>query len=195
MSVDLAAAAYTLNGLRSFPTAITTVHDGRANGLITLSGSAGGIIPEAPRIRVGITKYNFSHDMIAGSGVLVLHVLGGGDLLDASLNIIETLAGSSARDGDKMGKLRTKPGVTGAPILLDALAYAEGRVVHVMDCDEDSMFVADVVASERLNKGSKLNIGDAWSALPPRWVEDYERNHVAQINSARRARGLPERDE
>jgi flavin reductase (DIM6/NTAB) family NADH-FMN oxidoreductase RutF len=194
VALELDAAAYALSGLRPFPVAVTTVYEGRTNGLMSLSAGSAGIIHEAPRVQIGITKYNFSHDLILNSGIFVMHLLGNGDLLEASLKIIQQLGGSSGRDGDKMVGLIVKPGETGAPILLDALAYVEGRVVHSLDNDENTIFIADVVASERLHGGSRLNIGEAWGKLPHEWVETYERNHLAQVNHSRRQRGLPEQD-
>lgn len=192
MTLDLKAADYALTGFHPFPSAVTASHEGRSNGLIVLSAANASVIFEAPRIEIGVTKYNFSHDLILGSGLFAVHVLGNGDLLEASLHIIRTLGGSSGRDGDKMSGLATKPGVTGAPILLDALAYVEGRVVGTLDLQENTLFVADVLAAERLHGGSRLSVGEAWRTLPPEWVETYERSHLAQVNSARRQRGLPE---
>ena len=61
------------------------------------------------------------------------------------------LGGSSGRDGDKIDPVRTKPGVTGSPILLDALSYVEADCVMALDTEESTIFVADVVAAERLN--------------------------------------------
>ncbi len=41
MTFDLAAADYTLSGLRPFPVAVTTISNGRVNGLVALSNHAG----------------------------------------------------------------------------------------------------------------------------------------------------------
>jgi flavin reductase (DIM6/NTAB) family NADH-FMN oxidoreductase RutF len=193
MSLDTAAANAVLAGLRPFPVAVTTVSNGRENGLISLSAGSGGIIPEAPRVTISLTKYNFTHDLIRESGVFAMHLLGADeDLLERSLAIIMGLGGRSGRDGDKMGAFDTKPGVTGAPILLDAHSYVEGRVVGELVNEENTIFLADVVAAEQLRPGSRLNIGTAWRTLPAEWVEAYERNHIHQTNAARRERGLPE---
>jgi flavin reductase (DIM6/NTAB) family NADH-FMN oxidoreductase RutF len=113
-------------------------------------------------------------------------------MLDLSLAVLMGLGGSSGRDGDKITPFATKPGVTGVPILLDALSYVEGRVVGELDNEENTIFLADVVASEQLRSGSRLNIGTAWKSLPTDWTQTYERNHLAQTNAARRGRGLPE---
>jgi len=191
MTLDLAAAEYTLSGLRPFPVAVTTICDGRANGLMSLSAGAGGIVPEAPRVTVSLTKYNFTHDLVMESRVFAMHLLSKeADMIDASVAILMTLGGSSGRDGDKLSGLATKPGETGSPILLDALSYVEGCVVAILDAEENTIFLADVVGAERLRKGGRLNIGEAWSKLPPEWIEQYERNHEPQLESARRYRGL-----
>jgi flavin reductase (DIM6/NTAB) family NADH-FMN oxidoreductase RutF len=189
---QLDAAGFAMAGLRPIPVAVTTAHDGRGNGLITLSGGPASIVPEAPRAMVGITKFNFSHDLIARSGVFAIHVLGASDeLVDASIEIIRTLGGSSGRDGDKLGHLRTKIGVTGAPILVDALGYVECRVTGSYDNDENTTFYGDIVAAERLGRGSKLDIGLAWSKLGKDWTDEYEHNHEPQVAHSRELRGLP----
>ncbi len=192
MSLDLAAANYTIQGLKPFPVAITTNDGGQLNGLMSLSAAAGGIIPEAPRMTISITKFNHSHDMIVRSGVFCMHLLSNDpDIIDASLNILMTLGGSSGRDGDKIVGLKTKKGVTGCPVLLDSLSYAECRVVNSMDADENTIFLADIVHSERLRKGGRLNVGEAWSKLPPEWIVQYDANHAPQMNHCRKMRGLP----
>ncbi len=191
MPVDLAAAEYTLSGLRPFPVAITTIDGGRLNGLISLSAGAAAIVPEAPRVVISLSKYNLTHDMVLRSGVFAMHLLSNTpEMIDASLAIIMGLAGSSGRDGDKLDGFETRTGVTGSPILLDALSYVEGRMMASLDIEECTIFVADVVASERLRKGARLNIGEAWGRLPPEWIETYDLSHQAQVDDSRRRRGL-----
>jgi flavin reductase (DIM6/NTAB) family NADH-FMN oxidoreductase RutF len=196
MTLDLKAAAWTLSGLRPFPIAITTVAGGRTNGLISLSAGSGSIVPEAPRVMIGLTTYNLTHDMVTESGVFAMHLLAAepDEILERSLAIIMALGGRSGRDGDKLGALATRLGVTGSPLLLDALSYVEGRVVGSLPNEENTVFLADVVAAERLRDGKRLTIGDAWGALPKEWIETYERNHVPQEEHARRARGLGPRE-
>ncbi len=189
MSYDPEVANRVLAGLRPFPVAITTVDGGVANGLMSLSAGSASIIPEAPRATISLTKYNKTHDMVVNSGLFVMHMLSAeADRLDKSLEILMTLGGSSGRDGDKIGKLRTKTGETGAPILLDAHSYVEARVVGTLDVEESSIFVGDVVASEILNDGQGLRIGEAWGKLPADWIAQYDANHHPQLENARARR-------
>ncbi|CAN5151944.1 hypothetical protein BH09ACT12_BH09ACT12_05820 [soil metagenome] len=189
MTVDTDAAAKVLGGLRPYPVAVTTVDGGFANGLMSLSAGAASIVPEAPRATISLTKYNLTHDLVVRSGVFVMHLLSAEDeQLDQSLEILMSLGGSSGRDGDKMGKLRTRTGETGAPILLDAHSYVEARVTGTLDVQESSIFVGDVVAAEILHPGRRLQIGEAWQQLPAEWIERYEANHVPQLDNARSRR-------
>ena len=186
MTIDLAAADTVLAGLRPFPVAVTTVDGGVGNGLISLSAGSASIVPELPRATVSLTKFNKTHDMLLDSGVFVVHMLSAGpDEIDASMQILMTLGGSSGRDGDKIAQLRTKPGVTGAPILLDAHSYVECRVTGSLDNDENTIFVGDVIAAEVFSTEQRLRIGEAWGKLPHEWIEQYEANHGPQLQSAR----------
>jgi flavin reductase (DIM6/NTAB) family NADH-FMN oxidoreductase RutF len=186
MTIDLAAADTVLAGLRPFPIAVTTIDGDVANGLISLSAGSASIVPELPRATVSLTKYNKTHDMLVNSGVFVMHMLSAGpDEIGASMDILMTLGGSSGRDGDKIAALRTKPGVTGAPILLDAHSYVECRITGMLDNDENTIFVGDVVGAGVFSTEQRLRIGEAWGKLPHEWVEQYEANHEPQLQSAR----------
>jgi flavin reductase (DIM6/NTAB) family NADH-FMN oxidoreductase RutF len=189
MSYDPDIANRVLAGLRPFPVAITTIDGGFANGLMSLSAGSASIVPEAPRATISLTKYNKTHDMVLNSGIFVMHMLSAADdQIEKSLEILMTLGGRSGRDGDKLSTLRTKTGVTGAPILLDAHSYVEARVSGSLDVQESTIFVGDVVASEILNEALRLRIGDAWGKLPAEWIAQYDANHEPQLENARARR-------
>ncbi|WP_375482349.1 flavin reductase family protein [uncultured Mycobacterium sp.] len=194
MGIDLDAANAVLAGLRPFPVAVTTIDDGFANGLMSLSAGSASIVPELPRATVSLTKYNRTHDMLVNSGVFAMHMLSAGEgEIDTSLQILMILGGSSGRDGDKISKLRTKPGVTGAPILLDAHSYVECSITGLLDNDENTIFVGDVVAAEVFSTARRLKIDEAWAKLPPEWIKQYEANHQPQLQHARELRAAAAR--
>src|SRR6201996_2845535 len=186
MTIDTDAANTVLGGLRPFPVAVTTIDGGIANGLMSLSAGSASIVPELPRATVSLTKNNKSHDMLVNYGIFVMHMLSADpDEVDKSIEILMPLGGSSGRDGDKISKLRTKPGVTGVPILLDAHSYVECRITGSLEHDENTIFVGDVVAAEVFSSAQRLRIGEAWGKLPHEWIEQYEANHEPQLQSAR----------
>ena len=67
----------------------------------------------------------------------------------------------------------------------------EGRVIGSLDAEESTIFLADVVGSERFSRGGRLNIGEAWGKLPKEWLEHYDHGHIPQLENARLRRGLP----
>jgi flavin reductase (DIM6/NTAB) family NADH-FMN oxidoreductase RutF len=193
MTIDQPALDRFITGIRPPVCAVTTHFEGRDNGQIILSGGAGSVIPEAMRMSIVICKSNFTHDLLMNAGVFALHLLASVDEegLARSVEIVKALGGHSGHDGEKMGGLALKRGVSGAPILLDALSVVECRVVKTFDCDESTYFLGDVVGNEKLGRGMPLNATQLWSALPPEWTHDYEQRHTDGLQAqARRDRGL-----
>jgi flavin reductase (DIM6/NTAB) family NADH-FMN oxidoreductase RutF len=193
MTIDQAALDRFVTGIRPPVVAVTTQCKGRDNGMIVLSGAVASVIPDAMRMSVNICKSNFTHDLVLKSGIFAMHMLVSGDAeaLARSAEIVTALGGHSGRDGDKMGCLNVKRGVSGAPVLLDALSVVECRVVQTFESEEMSIFVGDVIANEKLGKGLPLTAVQLWGALPPEWTHDYERRHTDGLQAqARIARGL-----
>ncbi|MCW2524848.1 MAG: hypothetical protein JWO63_3183 [Frankiales bacterium] len=188
------AADAVLSGLRPYPVAITTKAGEKLGGLISLSAGSGSVLHEAPRVQISLAKRNLTHDLVRESGVFAMHLLADGDAETRakSFAIIRGLGGRSGRDYDKIAEFDTKPGVTGSPILLDALSYVEGKIVFELDIEESHLFIADVVAAERLQRRPRLTIGSAWADLGADWTAEYERNLIHEFNAARVQRGLPE---
>jgi flavin reductase (DIM6/NTAB) family NADH-FMN oxidoreductase RutF len=193
MTIDQAALDRFITGIRPPVVAVTTHHAGRDNGMIVLSGAVGSVIPDAMRMSINICKSNFTHDLVMESGIFAMHLLAcsDADAVAQSAGIVKALGGHSGRDGDKMAGLAITRGVTGAPILRDALSVVECRVVKSFDCDEMTFFLGDVVGNEKLARGAPLSAVQLWGALPPEWTHDYERRHTDGLQAqARRDRGL-----
>lgn len=182
----------TLGALWSPLLAITTTHEGRPNGQIALAGLTSSILPDAPRILVGLWKANLTHDLVVASRVLAVHLLPDGpeQTHAETLELIHTLGLRSGRDSEKMSALAWRPGATGSPILAGALSYVEGRVVATLDADEMTLFLADVVGGERLREGQPLTWHTARKLMPAAWLDAYEANQAHQRSEARRLRGL-----
>jgi hypothetical protein len=54
--LDLVAANWALSGVWKFPIAITTRHEAKRNGLISLFISNASTVPEAPRVLITLSK-------------------------------------------------------------------------------------------------------------------------------------------
>jgi flavin reductase (DIM6/NTAB) family NADH-FMN oxidoreductase RutF len=189
----LAGARETLRALWSPLLAVTTRQGDRTNGQIAIAGLSASLLPEAPRVLLELWKANLTHDMVLASGVFAAHLLPTtpDSALDRSLALVRTLGMRSGRDEDKMAQLAVRSGATGCPVLADALTYLEARVVATMDGNEMTVFLADVVAGERLKDGEPLTLQMLRERVPPEWMVEWQQNQERQLAAARRWRGLP----
>ena len=183
----------TLGALWSPLLAVTTLHDGRANGQVAVSGLSASILPEAPRVLVALWKANLTHDLVLASHVFALHLLPAApdDALTAALDLVHTLGMRSGRDDpDKLASVTWSPGVTGSPLLAAALTYLEARVTATLDSGEMTVFLGDVVSGARLRDGAPLTWQHARERMPAAWLAEYDANQQRQREAARGLRGL-----
>ena len=140
---------------------------------------------------IELWKANLTHDMVRASGVFAVHLLPATpkEALGVSLSLVRTLGMRSGRDEDKMAGLPLRQGVTGSPILTDALSYVEARVAATLDGDEMTVFLGDVVAGECLHEGNALTMQVAREQMPGEWMDEWERNHRRQLAEAKLRRG------
>jgi flavin reductase (DIM6/NTAB) family NADH-FMN oxidoreductase RutF len=163
--------------------AVTAAHEGRGNGLISSTALTASLLPEAPRIAVHLSKASFTHELVLASGSFAVHLLP----RDA-LDVVHALGMTSGRDGDKLAGLPTRPGVTGSPVLIDAVAYIEGRVAQSLDGGDVMIVLADVVAGARLRDEPLLTIELLQEGMPPEWQADWELRRENEMGEARRLR-------
>ena len=184
--------ADTLAALWSPLLAITTHHQSRTNGLVAATGVFASVVPEAPRVVIELTKASLTHDLVLASRVFALHLLPATPdaALVSSLALVHTLGMRSGHDGDKMAGIAARPGVTGSPILADALTYVEARVVATLDGDELTLFLADVVEGGRFRDGDPLTLGVLRTHLSKDWLAEWATSRDRLISAARRRRGL-----
>ena len=164
-----------LRHLTSPIVAITTSAGGRRNGMIANSAQRASLVPSLPRVSVYISKTNFSHDLVYSSGLLGLHLLRG-DQYD----VIAQLGLSSGRDGDKLGKIELRGGITGCPLLVDCRAAFECRVVNAMDAGAATFFLADIVGVEEPAPDAPVMTSDIFrSDMPADLRAIYEARLIA----------------
>ena len=164
-----------LRHLTSPIVAITTSAGGRRNGMIANSAQRASLVPSLPRVSVYISKTNFSHDLVYSSGLLGLHLLRG-DQYD----VIAQLGLSSGRDGDKLGKIELREGITGCPLLVDCRAAFECRVVNAMDAGAATFFLADIVGVEEPAPDAPVMTSDIFrSDMPADLRAIYEARLIA----------------
>lgn len=169
----LTDTSYELLRLLASPVvAVTSVSQGRLNGMILDSAIRASISPQAPRISVYIHKWHLSHEYIWETGVYGLHLL-----RQDQFDLIHRLGFSSGRERDKLAGLQYTRGQLGVPLLEDCRAGFECRVVTTMDAGASTCFLADIVETYPKAGGDIMTAEYLRANLPEAWREEFARNY------------------
>ena len=119
---------------------ITAADGARRGGLVSTTVAQASIVPELPRITVGIAKQHATWPLIEAAGAFAAH------LIDQSLiEWVWRFGLQSGREIAKFDGLELRTGSTGAPILAAALAWMECRVEARLDTGDRTLYLAEVI--------------------------------------------------
>jgi flavin reductase (DIM6/NTAB) family NADH-FMN oxidoreductase RutF len=126
---DLADLDAVLDRFDTTGCVVTTAHGGVRDGCFVSFVAPASIEPK--RLLVLTSHENLTHDLVSASGIVAVHVLGAGNT-----DWVHLFGRTTGREVDKLAGLRWRTGVTGAPLLEDAVAWVEGRVLTSLDCGD-----------------------------------------------------------
>jgi len=106
---------------------------------------------DPPLITVAVGKTRFSHNMIIESGVFSVNALGPDNIATAKHFGLKT-----GRKTDKFAGVAYDTKVTGAPILKDALAWMDCRVVSHHDAGDHTLVIGEVIDGGILREGETI---------------------------------------
>jgi flavin reductase (DIM6/NTAB) family NADH-FMN oxidoreductase RutF/rubredoxin len=130
---------------------VTSGKDGKFNGQIANSIMQATSKPAT--LAICINKENFTHELIRSSRKFVVSILSEA----APMTFIGLFGFKSGRDVDKLKDVRSRPGVTGVPIVLDyALGFIEAGVEGEIDCGTHTLFVGKVVEADVTGEGTPM---------------------------------------
>lgn len=98
-----------------------------------------------PRLLVLTGKETLTHQLVTSSRTLALHLVARGQE-----EWIRHFGFQTGREVDKFSSLRWRPGLTGAPVLYEAVGHIEGRVLDSMDCGDHVAHLVEPVAGQLL---------------------------------------------
>ena len=126
---------------------ITANRDGKDNGCIT--NTAIQVTGEPNRISVTINKGNYTHDMIADTGVFTVSVISE----KAKFDLFKRFGFQSGRDVDKFADYELcERADNGTMIVKDGTnGFLSGKVIQSVDLGTHTMFIADVTDMEVLS--------------------------------------------
>ena len=165
-----------LAGLSS-PLAAVSVRSGNTvNAQIAVAITAASIVMQRPRLIVQIYHTNFTHDLIAASGVLAVNFLD-----QEQLPLIWELGMRSGRDSDKLEYVPYTTGLTDSPLLEGCFGYLDCRVVNAMDGGDMTAFLVEGLLAETIG-GKRMTWRDARPRLPQRWAEEWDRKIAGEMD-------------
>ena len=174
--LDSADLGPLLGGLSAPLAAVSTRAGDVSNAQIAVAITAASIVPHRPRLIVQIYHTNYTHDLIADSGILAVN------FLEASqLPLIWQLGMHSGRDGDKLDGIAYATGATGSPLIEGCYGFLDCRVVNAMDGGDMTAFLVEVVAAQA-NGGDRMTWRDARPRLPRRWADEWDRKIAGEID-------------
>ena len=128
---------------------VTASHQGARAGLIATFVCNASIVPEMPRMLIGIAKQHHTWGLTEASRAFAL------TLIDEShLDWVWRFGLASGRAGDKFAGLTTAPSDTGSPLLTEAIAWLDCRVETSLDTGDRTVYLAEVLAG-KVQKATK----------------------------------------
>lgn len=91
-------------------------------------------------LTVALYKIDYTIELVRESGILNVNLLA-----DDQTSLIAKLGRQSGRTKNKFSRLPFALDDRGCPYLTEAIGYAQGRVVHVVDAGDHELFVCEVL--------------------------------------------------
>ncbi|HVW00685.1 MAG TPA: flavin reductase family protein [Planctomycetaceae bacterium] len=133
---------------------ITAAHAGQRSGLVATFVQRASIVPECPRLLIGLANTHYTCELIEQSRVFAAHLIAA-----RQLEHVWRFGTARGRDADKFEGLELREGQTGAPLLADALMCLECRVETQMSTGDRIVYLAEVVEGIIQGAESPLTTG------------------------------------
>ena len=117
---------------------ITTKYDNKINGIAVAWLSRASMQP--PMIMISIGKTRYSHGLIKQSRIFAVNVLG-----KEHIELGRHFGTQSGKDIDKFQDIEHEEKETGSPILKDAVAWLDCKVINECDAGDHTIFVGEVI--------------------------------------------------
>jgi flavin reductase (DIM6/NTAB) family NADH-FMN oxidoreductase RutF len=150
---DFAAIAQVLMQTDREVWLLSARSNGGNAGLIATFVNQASIVPELPRVVVGLAKQHHTAQAVEASRGFMLHLL-----TESQIDLVWRFGLHSGRDADKWAGLACDDSAFGGPRLTDALAWLDCRVEASLDIGDRTVHVAEVLAGRVERPGSPLTM-------------------------------------
>lgn len=152
----------------------------RRGGLIATFVNQASLVPDLPRMLVGIARQHHTWELIESSDAFALHLLG-----QPNLDWVGPFGLRSGRDADKFEGWPTRTAVTGSPLLDGAVGWLDCRVEARLDSGDRTVYLARVVQSQVTNAGPPLTLKHLLAHASREMVAEMMRlmQHDSQVDA------------
>jgi flavin reductase (DIM6/NTAB) family NADH-FMN oxidoreductase RutF len=130
---------------------LTAAHGAERAGLIATFVANASLVPELPRVVVGLARHHHTWGVVERARCFALHLLD-----ESHLDWVPRFGIRSGHEGDKFAGLDLTAGTTGSPILPGALACLECRVESALDTGDRTFYLAEIVQADAGRTGKPL---------------------------------------
>lgn len=153
---------------------VTARHGDRRGGLIATLAVRASIVPELPRMVVGIANHHHTWGLIEASGAFALHLLRADDL-----DAVWRFGLASGHLADKLAGLPERHTPEGNPLYPDARAWLDCRVEERMNTGDRTLYLAEVMGGAALAEGPALSVGILLRDAPAERLAELDRLYRA----------------
>ncbi len=152
----------------------------RRGGLIATFVNPATIVPELPRLLVGLDKHHHTWQLVEAGNAFALHLIG-----EEHLDWVWRFGLASGRDRDKLEGLAHRTGVTGSPLLEGAIGWLDCRVEARLDGGDRTFYLAEVVESRVTHFAPPLTVRRLVELAPPERLAEmkHQLHHDRQIDA------------
>jgi flavin reductase (DIM6/NTAB) family NADH-FMN oxidoreductase RutF len=167
--MDTSAATQVFEQIDREVWIVTAADGGRRGGLIATFVSHASLVPSLPRALIAVAKQHQTWPLIEASQAFGLHLISA-----RQLDLVWHFGLQSGRDVDKLAGFALQPGVTGAPLLNDALGWLDCRVENQMDIGDRTVYLAEVVAARHHRDEPPLTMKELLKIAPPERLHELK---------------------
>jgi flavin reductase (DIM6/NTAB) family NADH-FMN oxidoreductase RutF len=149
---------------------VTALAGPRRGGMIATFVSQASIVPDLPRMLLGVSKAHHTWQLIEESGAFGLHLLG-----EDQLDLVWRFGLDTGRDSDKFAGLNFQGGTMGSPLLQTAVGWLDCRVEAKLDTGERTIYLAEVMQGQVLQFGPPLTQKRLLQLAPPDKLNELKR--------------------
>jgi flavin reductase (DIM6/NTAB) family NADH-FMN oxidoreductase RutF len=144
--MDITAASTLLAWMDREVWLVTAQAGQQRGGLIATHVGEASLVPDQPRILVGLSHQHHTHELVEAASTFALHLLG-----EDNLELVWQFGLVSGREQDKFAALETTRGASGSPLLKNTVGWLDCRVEARMDIGGRTIYVAEVIEGKVTN--------------------------------------------